>query len=177
MVLEAATQGLAGFEGPRLAIGQFIRSKLEEAKQKGLLQFQGDIQTQGALNIAQLKGDIEGADTKQGGLVSPTGEITPITGGTGEGGRDFPSDFKFITPREGRSADEQAFEDAKFRLKTQALEGAGGGGANVIEQGGAKGTATPVSSVVKAQAPEVEQGGNLSQEERELLEALQALGG
>lgn len=168
---------MAGFQagaGSRRisGVGEFIRNKLAEAKQMGLLRFQEQLTGERMMAVEKLKGEIENTQTKQGGLVSPTGSVTPIV--NAEGGTEFPKNFQFITPSEGlspldRKIEEIAVERLNKRQSSPLLEGMS------TTAPASAGTATPVSSIIKSQPRDT--SNVLSPEEQELLQALQALGG
>ena len=136
-----AEGALAGFQAGRgsrslSGIGGFIRNKLAEAKQKGLLSF---------------KEGLEGGKTKKAFQATATGETVPITFGEDQQ-TDFDKGDVIFSPSEGATEGERelASEEALFEaglLKTRRLaaekEAAGG---NVIEQGGGKTLAQSTAS-------------------------------
>lgn len=171
---------MAGFQsgaGSRRisGVGEFIRNKLAEAKQMGLLRFQEQLTGERMMDVERLKSTLEGP--KQGGLVTPTGDVTPIV--NAEGGTDFPKNFQFITPREstGTATDEMIDKITAARLQKRF---AAETGSPLLEGMGttapaSAGVATPVSSIITTQPRDT--STVLSPEEQELLQALQALGG
>lgn len=175
MIGESVLAGFQAGAGSRShsGVADFIRGKLAEAKQMGLLKFQEQLTGQRMMDVERLKSQLEGP--KQGGLVSPTGEVTPIV--NAEGSTEFPKGYQFITPREstGTATDEMIDQITAARLQKRLAAETG----SPLQEGinSSRGTATPVSSVIKSNAAPVERGNVLSPEEQELLQALQALGG
>ena len=154
MIGESVLSGFKAGAGSRRhsGVADFIRGKLAEAKQNGLLQFQGDVQTQGALNIAKYKGDIEGGGTFRAFQADPSGGTVPVTYGDGQ--TDFPKGAKIFSASEGLTEGEKAAKSAKGFLKAGLYQQESGGGSPLqqgINRTTAAGSATPVSSAITTQ--------------------------
>ncbi len=132
---------LAGFQagaGSRSlsGIGGFIREKLAEARQKGLLGF---------------KEGLEGGKTKKVFQASATGGTVPITFGEDEQ-TDFAKGDVIFSPSEGQTegarqlaSEEDLFEASILKARRLAAEQESAEG-NVVEQGGSRSLAETTAS-------------------------------
>lgn len=140
VIAEGALAGFQAGAGSRSlsGIGGFIRNKLAEAKQKGLLSF---------------KEGLEGGKTKKVFQTTSTGETVPVTFGENQQQTDFAKEDLIFSKSEGTTEaeqgllDEEALQDTAFmkrrrlaREKAEAEEG------NVIQQGASKTLAQSTAS-------------------------------